>query len=98
MPTLPNKIYDCPMFITPLQMGKLQIGQFPPPQTAAKQDGENCPVPLAFERVGAGVCQSLRASSVVSQFPSRTPNFLAPFTRRMPAASSGLSKPASAAS
>ena len=30
--------------------------------------------------------------------PSRTPNFLAPFTRRVLAASSGLSKPASAAS
>ena len=34
----------------------------------------------------------------VSQFPSRTPSFCAPLTRRMPAASSGLSSPASAAS
>jgi hypothetical protein len=34
----------------------------------------------------------------VSQFPSRIPNFFEPFTRRMPAASSGLSNPVSAAS
>jgi predicted ATPase len=38
------------------------------------------------------------ASSELSQLPSRTPSFLAPFTRRMPAASSGLSRPVSAAS
>ena len=47
---------------------------------------------------GAGDCQKRRASSAVSQFPSLTPSFLAPFTRRIPATSSGLSKPASAAS
>src|SRR6516164_1982534 len=47
---------------------------------------------------GAGDCEKRRASSAVSQFPSLTPSFLAPFTRRIPAASSGLSKPASAAS
>ena len=47
---------------------------------------------------GAGDCQKRRASSAVSQFPSLVPNFLAPLTRRIPAASSGLSKPASAAS
>ena len=47
---------------------------------------------------GAGDCQKRRASSAVSQLPSLTPSFLAPFTRRIPAASSGLSKPASAAS
>lgn len=45
-----------------------------------------------------GACQNRRASSAVSQFPSLTPNFFTPFTRRMPAASSGLSSPASAAS
>jgi hypothetical protein len=29
MPTLPNKINDRPRFISSLQMGELQIGQFP---------------------------------------------------------------------
>ena len=36
--------------------------------------------------------------SALSQFPSRTPTLFAPFTLRMPAANSGLSKPVSAAS
>src|SRR5664280_2968747 len=51
MPTLPNKINDRPMFIAPLQMGELQIGQFPPPQPAAKQDCENRPISSALDRV-----------------------------------------------
>src|SRR5271167_1184887 len=45
------QIDDCPMVLAPLYMGELQVSQFAAPQTAAKQDGENCPVPLAFERV-----------------------------------------------
>ena len=59
------------------------------PESTAKQDSENCAVPFRFKVSGAGDCQSLRASSAVSQFPSLTPSFLAPFTRRIPAASSG---------
>src|ERR1017187_4120345 len=51
MPTLPNKINDRPMFIAPLQMGKLQTGQFPPPQPAAKQDRKNRPISSALDRV-----------------------------------------------
>jgi hypothetical protein len=37
-------------------------------------------------------------SSAVSQFPTRTPSRLTPFTRRMPAARSGLRSPQSDAS
>ena len=39
-----------------------------------------------------------RAWSCVSQFPVRAPSCFAPLTRRIPAASSGLSRPESAAS
>jgi hypothetical protein len=35
----------------------------------------------------------MRASVADSQFPNRTPSFFTPLTRRMPAASSRLSKP-----
>jgi hypothetical protein len=35
-----------------LQMLEVQISQFPPSQSAAKQDRENCAVPFAFEVVG----------------------------------------------
>ena len=45
------QIDDCPMVLALLYMRELQIGHFAAPQTAAKQDGENCPVSFAFERV-----------------------------------------------
>ena len=35
-------------------MGKLQIGQFPPPQPAAKQDRQNRPISSALDRVRRG--------------------------------------------
>ena len=46
-----DEIDDGPMFLALLQMRELQIGQFAAPESAAKQDGENCPVPFTFERV-----------------------------------------------
>jgi hypothetical protein len=42
--------------------------------------------------------RSERPCSAVSQFPNQTPIRRTPLTRRMPAASSGLSNPESAAS
>jgi hypothetical protein len=53
---------------------------------------------LLFGVPAFGSCQRERACSAVNQFPNLTPNLLDPFTLRIPAASSGLSKPASAAS
>ena len=46
-----DEIHDGPMFFALLQMCELQIGQFASPESAAKQGGENCPVPFTFERV-----------------------------------------------
>ena len=54
--------------------------------------------PACLERVRIRRLPEAASSAAVSQFPSLTPSFFAPFTRRIPAASSGLSKPASAAS
>src|ERR1019366_4464545 len=45
------QIDDCPMVLPLLCMRELQVGPLAAPQTAPKQHGENCPVPLAFERV-----------------------------------------------
>jgi hypothetical protein len=44
------------------------------------------------------VSSNFLPSSAVSQFPTRTPSRLTPFTRRMPAARSGLRSPQSDAS
>jgi hypothetical protein len=38
------------------------------------------------------LCKSVLDCSIVSQFPTLTPNRLAPLTRRMPAANSGLNR------
>jgi hypothetical protein len=46
----------------------------------------------------SGLCHKERACSAVSQCPIRTPFFFMPFTRRIPAARSELSRPQSAAS
>ena len=77
-----------------LQMRKVQISQFTPPESAAKLDSKNEAVTFPFEESGAGDCQNLRVSSAVSRFSSLEPSFLAPFARRLPEASSGLCRPA----
>ena len=51
-----------------------------------------------FLVVMSGAFSNFWACWTESQFPTRTPFDLAPFTRVMPAASSGTSKPLSAAS
>ena len=53
---------------------------------------------FSFKLSPPGTCHSLCDCSAVSQFPSLTPIFLTPFTRRIPAARSGLRSPQSAAS
>ena len=55
----------------------------PQPSRMASRDLSRLPLRVS----AAGDCQRRQASSAVSQFPSRTPSFRAPFTRRMPAAS-----------
>src|SRR5262245_60871758 len=83
------------MIFTTLKVVESEVSQRPPSKTAAEQDGNNRAVSLAFERFSV---HNARASLADNQFPSRIPSFFAPLTRRIPAASSGLSKPASAAS
>jgi hypothetical protein len=55
---------------------------------------------VSNEKKNTGGRQFSRAlvSSTLNQFPILTPNLFAPFTRRMPAARSGLSRPVSEAS
>ena len=64
----------------------------------AEKAGQTVSARLPLRVTTFGSCQSERASSAVSQLPSRTPRLFAPFTRLIPEASSGLSSPESAAS
>jgi hypothetical protein len=67
-------------------------------KSLAAQDHQNPQrrLPLNFSLSGA--CQSLWPCSAVSRLPRRAPSFFTPWTRRIPAARSALSRPQSAAS
>ena len=95
---LSDEIDDRPTILAPLKMIETEVGQFTSTKTAAEQNGNDRSVALALEGFGSGDCHRSRASFGDNQFPSRIPSFLTPFTRRIPAASSGLRSPASAAS
>lgn len=96
MAAFPDEVYDRPMLLALLKMRELQLRQFAAPQSATEQYGKNGSIALSFERVGRGRLK--KSTRFLGREPSRTPSFLTPFTRRTPAASSGLSRPASAAS
>ena len=56
------------------------------PQARSSARSARSRLPFSFSQ--SGDCHSARLCSAVSQFPRRTPRFLTPFTRRMPAARS----------
>jgi hypothetical protein len=98
MRCLSDQIDNGPVIVSALNVVKRQVSQLSSAQTATQQDSQNGSVSFSFQVSGLGSCQRLRASVTVNQFPSLIPNFFAPFTRRIPAASSGLKSPVSAAS
>jgi hypothetical protein len=85
MAAFSNQIHDGPVVFATLEEIKGQFRELPTTQSTAQQNGENCSIAFAFQRFGS------------RRLPQAT-SFLAPFTRCMPAASSGLSNPESAAS
>jgi hypothetical protein len=52
MPPFAHQVNNRPVFLSLLKMHEVQISQFPSSQAAAKQDGENRAIPLAFECIG----------------------------------------------
>jgi hypothetical protein len=45
------EIDNGPVFLAPLQVREIQISQFAPPQTTAKQNRQDRPIPFAFKSV-----------------------------------------------
>ena len=90
MPTLADEVDYGPVFLPLLQKPVLQIGQLTPPEPASEQDRKDRTVSFALQSLRVGRCHSRRASCAVSHLPSLMPIFLTPFTRRIPAAISGL--------
>src|SRR6266851_1999556 len=93
-----DEIHYGPMFLPLLQLRELQIDQFASPESAAKQCGENCPVPFTFERVRVRCLPE--TASFVGREPISKPytQLLRPFHPSDAGGKLWLSKPASAAS
>jgi hypothetical protein len=84
--------------LTLLKVLRCEVRDLAAPQTTRQHDRQNCAVAAALQALGVRRQQQSPALVRGQQFPRRTPTRLAPFTRRIPAASSGLSSPVSAAS
>jgi hypothetical protein len=101
MTALPEQINDGPVVVSLLKVRQLQTDQLGTPQAAAEQEGQDGMVPFALRETPIGGFKQpapLSAGEPVTDLPTRVPSFLAPFTRLMLAARSGLSRPLSEAS
>ena len=95
---LADEVHDAPAVIALLDVLQRKRRRLRPAQPAAQQGSQHRAVaqPLFVDMSGA--FKSVCACRTDSQFPTRTPFGLAPFTRVIPAANSGASRPLSAAS
>ena len=98
MTRFPNQVDDRPVIFALLQMIQRQFGQLTTTQPTPEKNLRIARSRLPFTVSAFGSCQSVRACSTVNEFPRCTPSLRAPLTRRIPAASSGLRSPESAAS
>jgi hypothetical protein len=95
---LADQISDHPMLLPLLEVIDSEGGNLSPAQAATEHQCQHRPVAAALRSLGVGSPQQSTALFRRQPVPERTPTRLAPFTRRMPAASSGQRSPVSAAS
>ena len=98
MSCLALQIDNGPVFLPLFQLFDSEGDSFVATQTAGEQQREKCAISLALELFAVRGSPQREACSTVSQLPKRTPRFLTPFMRRIPAARSELSRPEFAAS
>src|SRR5207247_10727674 len=97
MASLSDQICNHPMFFAQLNRLHRQREQFTPPKATSNQHREHRSVALVAESIARALQQPLALLSgkpISDSYPQSTNSF----TRRMPAANSGLSRPESAAS
>jgi len=95
---LADQIYHRPVPLAHLDFIQLQAHEFRSAKTTTKQQGQHGVVALRSHAISTTHFRTAELSSALNQFPERNPSCLTPFTRLIPAANSGLSKPESAAS
>jgi hypothetical protein len=93
-----NQVHDAPSAISLLDMPERERRHLGPPQSTTQQDCQDRAITQSLLGAGIGGVEQPCACFTESQFPSRTPLDATPFTRVIPFANSGASKPLSAAS
>ena len=89
------KVDNHPVIVAELNGPRRKGEEFTAPQSATNQKSKDGVIAFAPNTIAMRVQQQ---RSALSQLPRRTPIRRTPLTRRMPAASSGLSRPESAGS
>ena len=96
--SLANQVGDYPVLLTDLKIFQSESNQFGASQTTTNQYAKIARSRLPRRLSPCGSASKVLDCSTVSQFPIRMPKRFAPLTRPIPAASSGLRSPVSAAS
>ena len=96
--TFANQVNHGPVSLAHLDVVQFQTNQFRPSKTTTKQHGQHCVIALRAHTVTTSALKYFRTLLWLNQLPDRNPSCLTPLTRLIPAANSGLSKPAAAAS
>jgi hypothetical protein len=96
--TFPHQIGNDPVILSNLQIINFKITELRVAQTAPEEYRKYGLIALPAKRLGTAASDKPFPSSAEIQFPERTPSRLTPFTRAIPAAKSGLSRPVSEAS
>ena len=96
--TFADHVGDYPMFFALLEAVDSQPGYFRPSKTTSQENSNHRVVPSAAQTTLVEDGKEGLPCAAVNQLPIRIPCFFTPFTRRIPAARSGLNSPESAAS
>ena len=98
LPSFADQVHNGPALLATLQALQGKFHKLAATQPATERDGQNRSIPFSSKRMAIGNCQSANASPAVSPLPKREPSLRTPMMRSIPATSSGLNRPASAAS
>ena len=98
MSAFADEVRNHPMLFSLLDVFDSEPGYLRSSEATAEENGDHGIVAFGTQAFSAEGSEESLPWSAVNQFPIRMPCFFTPFTRRIPAARSGLRSPQSAAS